>query len=626
MATRRCEEDLGGISLKQLLSFQGSVMSNRDPILWFPDSSGILFKSMIGGRPNIWRADPKTATLERLTVDLGTVPFIQNSSLMDLSPDRCWISYVGDKSGGDGREHSSRVEIWLQPTEGGAEVQLTSLGAHINSYSWSSDGRSIVLSSNRYGRYDIFKVDVPSGKSIRLTDDILYEVYPVFTPSGEHILYVRMDNTWADHEVILMTVDGEKVSTVTKDTGFFDYILGRKFGFPLVSPAGDTVVFPSHRSGWINYWQVPLEGGEPKPVHAEESDQSEAAFSPDGLSLAFVSSTNGTSRLTVVPMNDDMPRVLVNPELGVVSKPAWSADGEKLAYVFQSPTSPGDLWEISVKDGVSRQLTRAPLSHLLKNRLTNPEKISYQSFDDREISAYLYAPPERKPGDRHPALFIVHGGPTNRFSDTYYPEVQYFIRKGYVVLMPNIRGSTGYGREFEHLNNRDWGHDDLRDVVAGIDFLKGLDYVDVQNVGIYGKSYGGCMSMSAVCFAPGVFQAAVPHAGYGDWVDMAEQQEKRHVQLMRYEFGDFQENREVYERCSPIYRIADVTTPVFLVHGEGRYPSSDASFKFARALEREYKTYEYKVYPNECYYVESEANLRELWPDIVDFLDRYLKR
>jgi dipeptidyl aminopeptidase/acylaminoacyl peptidase len=144
----------------------------------------------LGGSLNVWRADPETGMTERLTVDLGTVPFIQAASLIKLSPDGRWISYVGDKSESDGRERSSRVELWLQPTEGGAEKQLTALSAHINAYSWAPDGRSIVLSGNRHGRYDVFKVDVPSGNATRLTDDELYEVYPTFTPSGVHPLSV----------------------------------------------------------------------------------------------------------------------------------------------------------------------------------------------------------------------------------------------------------------------------------------------------------------------------------------------------------------------------------------------------------------------------------------------------
>ena len=89
--------------------------------------------------------------------------------------------------------------------------------------------------------------------------------------------------------------------------------------------------------------------------------------------------------------------------------------------------------------------------------------------------------------------------------------------------------------------------------------------------------------------------------------------------------GDIKEHRDVYFHCSPIYKVANVNTPVFLVHGEGRYPRSDASLKFARALEREYKIYEYKIYPNECYYVITVPNLLEMYPDIVDFMNRYLK-
>ncbi|NJN81405.1 MAG: prolyl oligopeptidase family serine peptidase [Caldilineaceae bacterium] len=200
-----------------------------------------------------------------------------------------------------------------------------------------------------------------------------------------------------------------------------------------------------------------------------------------------------------------------------------------------------------------------------------------------------------------------------------------FRAQGICGVGANIRGSSGYGRVFEDANNGDWGHGDLRDVLAGVEFLKMLDYVDGENMGIHGTSYGGCMSMSAAGFAPGVFKAAVPHAGYGDWLAFDGEQELRHRQLLRYELGDVTTNREVYERCSPIHHLAQATTPVFLVHGAGRFPRSDASLLFARALEQAYKSYEYKVYPNECYYVRSPENLCVMLPDIIDFLERYLK-
>ena len=627
MTTQRCEEDLGGLTLKQLLSLKPSagtsVYGDEPGPKWRPDGSGILFTSAMGGAANIWQVDPVTGIIDRLTVDLGAQPFL-SKSLIDCSPDGRWISYTGDGGRDDGRERSSRVEIWLQAADSGRRQRLTSLNSNINAYSWAPDGQSIVLSANRYGRYDIYKIEVPGGKTVRLTDDTRYEGYPIFTPSGEHILYVRLDPYWVDHEIIMMTTAGEYIRTVASDTDFFDYHYGRRFGAPLVSPDGETVVFRSHRSGWINYWQVPITGGQPQLVNEEASDQSNAVFNSNG-DLALVSNSNGTTRITIVPRSGEAARVVVNPEVGVAGKPAWSPDGSQLAYLFETPTSPADLWLVASGGGAPRRLTSSPLSKSLQGKLTTPEKVTYQSFDGLEISAYLYAPPDRRPGDRFPGLMLVHGGPTAQFSDTYHPDVEYFIRKGYVVLLPNIRGSSGYGKVFEDLNNQDWGHDDLRDVIAGVEFLKTLDYVDADHMGIHGTSYGGCMSMSAVGFAPNVFQAAVPHAGYGDWLDFEDEQELRHRQLMRYEFGDVKENREVYRRCSPIYEVAKATTPTFLVHGEGRYPRSDASLKFARALEREYKVYEYKIYPNECYYVLTETNLREMYPDIVDFLDRYLK-
>ena len=113
---------------------------------------------------------------------------------------------------------------------------------------------------------------------------------------------------------------------------------------------------------------------------------------------------------------------------------------------------------MAIGHGQPRRITSSPLSEALQKCLVTPEKISYPSKDDLEISAYIYAPPQRQPGERFPGLVLVHGGPTAQFWDTYQADVQYFIRKGYVVLMPNIRGSTGYGKAFEDMNNRDWGH------------------------------------------------------------------------------------------------------------------------------------------------------------------------
>ena len=270
-----------------------------------------------------------------------------------------------------------------------------------------------------------------------------------------------------------------------------------------------------------------------------------------------------------------------------------------------------------------RQLTNAQPGGGLTDRLLEPEKVSFQSFDGLIIHGYLYSPADKN--QKYPGLLYIHGGPSWQFYDDLQASVQYLVQRGYVVLLPNIRGSSGYGKAFEEANDKDWGGGDLKDAIAGAEYLKGLGYVDGANIGIAGRSYGGILSMCAISFAPGAFQAAVPMSGYGDWPALQAEMELRHNKMQVHEFGSFEEHPDVWYDCSPFYKIENATTPTFIVYGEGKDPSSDASRAFAVEMKRLYKTVECKVYHNDGYYVDAPANVRQLLLDVADFLDRYLK-
>ena len=162
-------------------------------------------------------------------------------------------------------------------------------------------------------------------------------------------------------------------------------------------------------------------------------------------------------------------------------------------------------------------------------------------------------------------------------------------------------------------------------MLAGVDYLRTLPYVDPQKMGITGTSYGGIMSMAAVAFAPGIFKAAIPCSGYGDWIWACEHAEYRHVQLWEFEIGPWKENRELYEKLSPINSVQNATTPTFLIHGEGRYPGSEQSKLFAKEMEKYYKVFRYKAYPNENYYVRGLENRRQMLLDMLEFFDQFLK-
>ena len=263
----------------------------------------------------------------------------------------------------------------------------------------------------------------------------------------------------------------------------------------------------------------------------------------------------------MVPADGGEPRVLVAPETGVCGGLAWSPDGTTISYLFGDLATPNDVWTVRVADGATRRWTDSMLGGGVRGRLVAPEKVAYRTFDGLDINAYLYRP-AWEPGRRYPGIVWVHGGPTSQFLDTVQPQVQYFVAQGYVVLLPNIRGSTGYGRPFEDLNDRDWGGGDLQDVIAGAEYLKTLPDVDPDQLAVTGTSYGGIMAMMAVAFAPGVFQAAIPCSGYGDFVHMLGEQELRHIKLLEYELGKLPEDEAIYRKCSAIYRVAEAHDPL----------------------------------------------------------------
>ncbi len=601
------------LTIDQLLSI-GSVISG--PPAWSPDGERILLTSSVTGGLATLPSEGGFPTMVPLNTG-GSGHFL-TSQMPGWSPSGRWISYVSDKSGAP--------EIWLWSTEDGNEVQLTDLGARINSMSWSPDERWVVFAGDRHGNYDVWKVSVPDGTVHRLTDDKRYEVFATWTPDSQRILYVRLDETWANHDVIEIDADGSAPRVVVSDRDFFDYGAGTKFGYPIVSPNGETLLFPSYRSGWINYWAVPLRGGAPHRVAPAEADQSEARWSPDGRSILYTENHNGHHDLRVVSSDGGEPRVVVSPDLGRASNPAWSPDGREIAFTLATITGPPDLYVALAETGETRQLTNSMPAGNFQERLVVPEKVRYSSTDGYDISAYLYAPAGLEAGERVPGILWIHGGPTSQYHDTFQQHVQFFVQRGYAVLLPNIRGSSGYGKAFENGNNGCWGHCDLEDVVAGVEYLKGLGYVDQSKMGITGTSYGGIMSMYAVAFAPDVFQAAIPGSGYSDWVHFYKgENELRHIKLLEYELGPFATSEDAWAHSSAIDGVADVSTPILLVHGVGRYPGSDQSEIFANALENHYKPFRYETYEGETYYVRGKANRRQMLLDMLDFFDQFLK-
>ena len=605
-----------------------------DALQWLPDGSGIVFRSSVGGGSDFWCISPDGGPLRRLTVGSG-------GQAPGLSPDGRWLAYLSSRGG-------SR-EVWLHPLAeglGADDRKLTDLGADINAASWAPDGQSMVFSCNRYGSYDTFEVDVPGGAWRRLTSDPdRFEQYPVYLPDGEHIALVRMSENWEDHDVVVTDRRGSIPRVVVQDKDFFDYQLGRRFGHPLISPDGARLLFRSHRNGWINYWQLDLEvssGAPPTPLYPEEFDQAcesgsitcgEACWSPDGRLIAFISNRNGNVQLRVVSRDGGDSIAIAAEREGVASHPQWSPDGRRIAFLKQSFLAPPDVWvaELVQEGGVTvatglRQLTDS-LPVGLARKFNAPEKVRYRGLDGTEIPAYLYRP-GGAPDAPGPAIIEVHGGPWDQFRDTMHVVVQYYVQRGYTVLMPNIRGSSGYGKAFQEKIRTGWGGDDLDDLVAGARYLVERGLADPSRIGVTGQSYGGSMAMAAaVSSPPGVFQAAVSRVGYADWYHYTRHGGQASVKLLRHVLGDPEENRELYARSSPLQWVGRGHLPILVIDQESPpgEPSPDLREEFVSRLRGLNKPAWYKSYTSTGGpYARSEAAAKQMLPDVIEFFRTYL--
>ena len=616
------DELAGPVGAAELVDLRAAVGGSRSP-QWAPDGSLITFVSAAGDLAGV---DPEDGSFRVLTEDLTLSGVGSLGAPQPVwSPDGRFVAYTTDRGGAP--------DIWLWSAEDGTDRRLTRLSARANGLAWSPDGAWIAFSGDRFGTMDIWKVSVPGGEVHRLTGDPLYEGYPSWAPDSGALFYVRMDDRWVDHDVIEVTPDGRNPRTVIADTGFFDYRAGRAFGAAQPSPDGEHLLFRSQRSGWLNFWIAPRAGGEARPLAASDHDQSDARWSPDGAWVSYTENRGGVHSLRLAAADGSGHRTLVERDTGAALRPEWSPGGDRISYTFETPARPAELFVLDVASGDST-LAHSEIGADADPRVRLPEKISYPSSDGLTIEAYVHSPPDAAPGERFPGVVWIHGGPTSQFDDQFrrHQQVHFFAQRGYVVLMPNIRGSSGYGLAFEDLNNGCWGHCDLEDVLAGVDYLKGRSDVDPDRIGVTGTSYGGIMTMAAVAFAPDVFQAAISLSGYGDMTEFhSTVHELQHIKLVEYELGAYPENRETYLNSSSILKAHEVTTPTFVIQGEGvaagwrmREDQPQAALNFARKLDQHYKIVRYKAYPGEGYYVYGRQNTIDKLHDMLDFFEEFL--
>lgn len=569
---------------------------NVDPYNGFavsPEGRRLFFSWNPSGQWEIYRIElDQPGEPVRLTDGPGakTAPHI--------SPDGSRLAYLVDQNG------SEAFDLWLLDLQSGRSRSLTpdSEYALQPNLSWSPDGSRIACISSHSGQFCTYILDAAGQEPVQSLTDLPPELDGTgpqwdvhFSPDGKN-LAITAEGTGQDHHTwVLRTGEPRSARRIAIDDR---PINAREVCW---SPDGSRVIFSSDAPGdyQIAAWDVAT--GAVEWLTTGSGSKSEPQVAANGSLLAYVAAVGADTFLHVQPLpGGETRRFQVEP--GVHFAPTFTPDDQAIIFIFDSPSKPDDLWRLDLTDGSLKQLTRSLPLDLAQAAFVMPEHIQYSAPDGLQVPALLYLPGgrERCLQDKPPAVIVIHGGPNWLFQYLWYPFMSHLAGRGWVVLAPNYRGSTGYGRDWQLANRFDMGRGDTLDVAAGAEYLIREGLVDPRRIAVTGRSHGGYLTMTCLTMHPELWAGGSAVVPFLNWFTShaASRIDLKHWDIEN--MGDPREHADRWRERSPFFFLDRIQAPVQLICGahDPRCPASE-SIAAHQALLDLGKEAELILYPDE---------------------------
>lgn len=529
------------------------------------------------------------------------------------SPDSQTIAFISDRSGS--------AQVWLMNADGGNPRQVTRWPTEAAGVLFSPDGKHLLFTSEVYPECGAdeacnrkkLEAENNSPVKARLYSSLLYRHWDRWQGARRRHLFAipitggkAVDLTPGARDVPPFSLGGPDDYAVSPD--------GAEVCYAMISDPEPAVSTNS------DLYVVPITGGEPVKITSNPGADNSPAYSPDGKYLAFRTQLRpgyesdrwrlavlerATGKLNILTEGldrwvtgftwspdstrlfytvEDRGRQLVQmiPATGggartIISGPGcagdvqFTPDGKTMVYLRQSGTEPAKIFRVSSAGGLPEPLTQTNDVFLSNYMLSPFEEFWVEAPDRTRVHSFLLKPAGFREGRKYPALFLIHGGPQGAWEDNwgYRWNPQVFAGAGYVVVLPNPRGSTGFGQKFIDEINADWGGKVYDDIMAVVDYVAALPYVDPERLAAAGGSYGGYM-VNWILGRTQRFRALVSHAGVFDLRSMFGETEELWFPIWEF-LGAPWENPELYARFSPSYYVKEFRTPTLVIHGELDY-------------------------------------------------------
>jgi protease II len=526
----------------------------------------------------------------------------------------------------------------------GAEVALTAPGTRNSSFVFSKDGKTVVWSQVTPGKadYDIMLAEVANPAGRRVVHKGTGAISPEdISPDGGKVLLARYVSAAETRLFVLDLKSGAATPLGEAE---------RKVAFASPKFTADgrgVVVLSDDGAEFARPVSMDIATGETQAVGLQLLDQNKKpvpnnwgaeamAISPDRRQVAVVANFDGYSGVLVYPLRDggpvvlrDLPQQLGGVPLpkGVVTGLGFSDDGKQLAISLSTSTGAGDVWSYDLTTKTLTRWTASELGGLQASKLVEPSLIHYPTFDKRQIPAFVYRPTSPATGKR-PVIIQIHGGPEAQELPSFNPRRQSWVNEiGAVVIVPNVRGSSGYGKTYLSLDNAALREDSVKDIGALLDWIATQPDLDASKVAVVGQSYGGYMSLAVAGRYNDRIAGAIDLYGISDWVTFLENTEGYRRDLRRAEYGDERDPamREVFGRISPRGYVAAMKKPMMVYQGanDPRVPMSESEAMVAQLRKQGTQVW-YVLARDEGHGIARKSNQEQVRATEIVFLKRVL--
>lgn len=614
---------LNGPPMERLLNLHRahtpSVAANGRSVAFLSDAPGVQqpFALTVGTAPVAEAQWRRLVTLDDRVHFIRYAP--RSTSLL-----------LGRDFGGD-----ENLQLYRLDANVPAPVELTTNRAVKNMFgAFSDDGRNIAYSSNERssGDFDILlRPLMGTTAPRRLYDAQGHNEAQDFAPNGSQLL-VTHERSNFDSDLMLVTVADGHLRNLTPHTG------DERYQSPKFARDGRSVLVLADRGKeFINLALLPISAENPANASApaaltyltdEQHDVELFELSPNRRTAALVFNIDGRSELrlydvSALPRIRELPRPRI--EAGWMSSLTFGEDGHTVAFSLSRGSLPDEVYRLDTRNNTVAKLTDSDHAGVDTSTLVDATVERVRSFDGTEVPVLVYHPRGLPAGTKAPAVVMVHGGPEAQAAMWYSPVVQFLVGHGYVVVEPNVRGSTGFGKRYAHMDDVAHREDSVRDLAEVNRWLRTQSDVDPERIAVMGGSYGGYMTLAAITLYPELWVAACDIVGIANFRTFLERTAAYRRALREAEYGSLANDAALLDQISPIHRVDRIVAPLMVIHGanDPRVPIHEAE-QIVAALRARGRTVEYLRFENEGHGVARRENRIQAYGQLVQFFDRIM--